>query len=439
MANKQRGGWSRATKRRALLFVLALAAFLAFGRRSATGGGEVLEERRETKNERRATLEENDGRAENDGLVADARGGDGSVAVAAAPATLVLIIGQPRGGDIAWKSFETHVYRRFNATVATVFPCAKKTAAASPKTRIERLATYDWCFDEPDDWSVHIDAVDCSRTIDPATSRPYNKSVANNWREFYCDATKEPSLALLGGLHDCILGNPRYACRDATSGGGGRNKKVKGGWNATRAAGGNRTHRTGCRREKPMGSGAIIASMRLMALEKIAALGLAEKFSQMILTRADYVYLKPPRHPVAMRDANVVHIPDGENWGGVTDRYGAGSTPAMLKYLRWGESYACDANRTAHDMSVSNGPEVSLDRYLRYVGMDVDACEATMFTVRRSSGEDPYSWRKGTRVAALARFGLLAKYTTEYKRALKNVGYDPNDLVSALDAFAALP
>ena len=103
MANKQRGGWSRATKRRALLFVLALAAFLAFGRRSATGGGEVLEERRETKNERRATLEENDGRAENDGLVADARGGDGSVAVAAAPATLVLIIGQPRGGDIAWK------------------------------------------------------------------------------------------------------------------------------------------------------------------------------------------------------------------------------------------------------------------------------------------------------------------------------------------------
>jgi hypothetical protein len=90
-------------------------------------------------------------------------------------------------------------------------------------------------------------------------------------------------------------------------------------------------------------------------------------------------------------------------------------------------------------MSVSNGPEVSLDRYLRYVGMDVDACEATMLTVRRSSGEDPYSWRKGTRVAALARFGLLAKYTTEYKRALKNVGYDPNDLVSALDAFAALP
>ena len=79
----------------------------------------------------------------------------------------------------------------------------KNRRPPSPKTRIERLATYDWCFDEPDDWSVHIDAVDCSRTIDPATSRPYNKSVANNWREFYCDATKEPSLALLGGLHDC--------------------------------------------------------------------------------------------------------------------------------------------------------------------------------------------------------------------------------------------
>jgi hypothetical protein len=432
MANACGAGRSCTTnpKRRALLFVLA-AAFLAFGLRSATerGGGGVPEERRAT-----ATREDDDRATTGNGL-ASPGGGDAvsSVAVAAAPATLVLIIGQPRGGDIAWKSFEEHVYRRFNATAATVFPCA---AASDRKTRIERLATYDWCFEEPDDWSTHVDGVDCARTIDPVTSRPY-QAVANNWREFYCDATKTPSLALLGGLHDCILGNPRYACRGVFGGGG---KKTGMGWSRARkrAAGGN-SSRTRCRREKPFGSGAIIASMRLMALEKIAALGLTETFPQMILTRADYVYLKPPRHPVVMRDSNVVHIPDGENWGGVTDRYAAGSTAAMLKYLRWGESYACDANRTAHDMSVGSGPEVSLDRYLRYVGMDVDACEGTMFTVRRSSGEDPYSWREGTRVEALARFGLLAKYSTEYALALKNVGYDSNDLVSALDGFAALP
>ena len=74
-----------------------------------------------------------------------------------------------------------------------------------------------------------------------------------------------------------------------------------------------------------------------MALRKIRALKLDKIFSQIILTRADYLYLLPPPHPRVMNDAKVLYIPSVNDFGGVMDRYAAGSTTAVLRAMTWPE------------------------------------------------------------------------------------------------------
>ena len=219
-----------------------------------------------------------------------------------------------------------------------------------------------------------FDGVDCAKVVDPATNRPWSNVSTPDWRGALCDPSKKPGLALLGGLHACVRGMPLWDCY------GGANPS-----NATKEK---------CAKTTPLGSGAIIAALRTMALERVRELGLDKTFSQMILTRSDYVYLRAPAHPRVMRadanaaDAATIYIPSGQDWGGYNDRYSAGSTPAMLRAMSWGQGLVCDSNRTAHDMTSRMGPEMSLKRHLDYVGVFPRRFESSMFTVRARQSPD---------------------------------------------------
>lgn len=69
-----------------------------------------------------------------------------------------------------------------------------------------------------------------------------------------------------------------------------------------------------------IGSGAVLFYYRWRALENIKKLGLTSEYDWFIVTRSDYMY-DVPHVPLSMLSYDSVWIPDGEKYGGVTDRH----------------------------------------------------------------------------------------------------------------------
>jgi len=76
----------------------------------------------------------------------------------------------------------------------------------------------------------------------------------------------------------------------------------------------------GIRHQHTLGSGAVLLYYRWRALENIRRLGLTNKYDWFIVTRSDYMY-PVPHVPLEMLSPESVWIPDGEKYGGVTDRH----------------------------------------------------------------------------------------------------------------------
>jgi hypothetical protein len=76
----------------------------------------------------------------------------------------------------------------------------------------------------------------------------------------------------------------------------------------------------GIRHPNTLGSGAVLLYYRWKVLENIRRLGLTNKYDWFIITRSDYMY-PVPHVPLEMLSQTSVWIPDGEKYGGVTDRH----------------------------------------------------------------------------------------------------------------------
>lgn len=76
----------------------------------------------------------------------------------------------------------------------------------------------------------------------------------------------------------------------------------------------------GIRYPHTVGSGAVLLYYRWRVLENIRKLGLIDKYDWFIITRSDYMY-PVPHVPLTMLSQDSVWIPDGEKYGGVTDRH----------------------------------------------------------------------------------------------------------------------
>lgn len=69
-----------------------------------------------------------------------------------------------------------------------------------------------------------------------------------------------------------------------------------------------------------VGSGAVLFYYRWRVLNKLRELNLISKYDWFIITRSDYYY--PVKHvPLSLLSNNSVWIPNGEHYGGVTDRH----------------------------------------------------------------------------------------------------------------------
>lgn len=80
------------------------------------------------------------------------------------------------------------------------------------------------------------------------------------------------------------------------------------------------------------GSAGILIFFRWFLLHKLIEHDLIDKYDRFIITRSDYMYLSP--HPrMETLDPNYIWIPDGEGYGGYTDRHTVLTPDTIRSYL----------------------------------------------------------------------------------------------------------
>jgi len=136
--------------------------------------------------------------------------------------------------------------------------CVSKTATSDS---FRENAKYVWEYDDPTNWASAYDSVQ--------TELGSNKS----WRQI---------LDVDPGRDSCLFG--------------------------------------GIQHPHTVGSGAVLFYYRWKVLENIKRLGLISQYDWFIVTRSDYMY-DVPHVPLEMLSRNSVWIPNGEKYGGVTDRH----------------------------------------------------------------------------------------------------------------------
>jgi hypothetical protein len=274
--------------------------------------------------------------------------------------TLVVILGNLRGGGKAWQTLYDHVLdSRINPHTDLALLIGD-TRDAYRNASLFHHAKYTWHFDEHDDWA---DAMD---------SAIMHGSSA--WRSRLIPLLHDQSI-LMGGMQ------------------GGHYR----------------------------GSGAIIFTIRCYLMQKIHELGLLDQYDRFVITRSDHFYLCP--HAFADLDPRYIWLPEGEDYGGISDRHvivhrshvmaALNILPPVLQHP---EAYADVLG------NVASNPEMLIARRWTEEGLvsHVRRFGRMMFTCGASG--DATRWKA---LGGLVREGVQYKYVREYKASYATCGYCP--------------
>jgi hypothetical protein len=272
---------------------------------------------------------------------------------------LVIINGQPRGGELAWKSIHRHLLLPNNAHLATYLT---PVAQDANRTMLEEMAQWAWRVPEPadGDWGVWMDKA--------AALCPHSNGL--HWSQLCAQHASQGHWA--GGFNRC----PSH----------------------------------------PTKSGVLLV-YRWLVSQKIMQLNLHKQYDYIIYSRADYVHLCDRLVPQEVQTATSIWLPDGEGYGGYTDRFLTGTASVLLRAINITQELACSGQQFQPVVQHAINTETFQARLWRAMGLQVEVSPFTMFSVR--TAEDPTSWSQGSPHAALAPFGLRVKYETELDKAVR--------------------
>jgi len=149
------------------------------------------------------------------------------------------------------------------------------------------------------------------------------------------------------------------------------------------------------------GSGAYLYYYRWLLLQKLRENDLIKKYKWFIITRSDFVWNIP--HPnTSLLNENHIYIPDGEKYGGVTDRHTILPAKHVETYLKiiHGIVHIPEVLKSAYPKfskvdSAGINPESFIKWWLEYnnIYKYVKFFPYIMFSVREENGST--SWSKG--------------------------------------------
>ncbi len=214
-----------------------------------------------------------------------------------------------------------------------------------------RHAKYVWSYDEPDDWGDAFDFIQ------------NNKCLQNDWRKLL-----EIKDQWLGGIKGCG--------------------------------------------EHP-GSAAILLFFRLFLKESLIKHKLVDQYDRFIITRSDFMHLVP-HVPLKLLNAEYIWIPNGEDYGGYTDRHIIANSSDILNVLSIADRIIEEPLILYSEMAAFSN--WNLEQFIMFsmenLGLKpkVRRFPYTMYSVRSPDGHT--RWSKGY---FSDRHGYYIKYPDEYK------------------------
>ena len=248
--------------------------------------------------------------------------------------TLVCVLAETRAWQHSWASFKTNVLDALGADLALCIGLPEDYDFQNP---FWVNACFRWTSPEYEDYGDGFDDIQ-SRLL-PSEQRP-------DWR-----ATLEVKNQWLGGI------------------------KGKG--------------------QQP-GSGAILLYFRWILFENLRASGALEQYDRFVITRSDFIWACP-HPPIELLSPDAIWFPDGENWGGYTDRHVVLARSDVELYLSLIRPIVTEPETIIGAMK--GGSEWNIESYIKLhlerhgATTRVNVFPYVMYSVREAEGKT--RWAKG--------------------------------------------
>ncbi|WP_337660026.1 hypothetical protein [Anderseniella sp. Alg231-50] len=162
------------------------------------------------------------------------------------------------------------------------------------------------------------------------------------------------------------------------------------------------------------GSGGIILFFRVFLSRMLQQYGLLDQYDRIIVTRSDFMF-EVPHPPAELLDNRFIWIPDGEYYGGYTDRHISCPSCHILEVLSAADLFKEDPDDVARRMKIGQwNVEKLLKEHFERAGLSkwIRIMPYVMFAVREEGGHT--SWSKGRYDAPM---GVYVKYPEELRKS----------------------
>lgn len=257
--------------------------------------------------------------------------------------TLVIVMGNIRGGELAWESLYKNVLDLNSADLALV---VGERAPENRTSSLYKRAKYLYEFPEFDDWATAIDLIN-----------------GTAWRE---------DLLAYASKDDGLFG--------AAEGRGG--------------------------------SGAVIFMARWYVQKAIEEHGWTDRYDRFVLTRSDHFY--GCAHDLSLLDPAFMWVPEGQDFGGITDRHVLANSQQIVKALDIYPNPIRYPSKYVDSIWFHRNPEQLIARRWKEENLwdDTKRFDRVMFTC--ADAGDQTRWQGRSREKA--EEGVYLKYVAEYNQ-----------------------
>ena len=161
------------------------------------------------------------------------------------------------------------------------------------------------------------------------------------------------------------------------------------------------------------GSAGILLFFRFLLLHNLRASGALREYTHFVITRSDHYYELP--HPaIDFSDHSSIMVPEGEDYGGITDRHMVVPRRHLASCLDVLSDLLCDSSAMLRQLSMQ-GANWNLEKYLLYhytkrgVARHIRRFERVMYAVRLE--DTTTRWSVGE---YHPEAGMIVKYRGEY-------------------------
>lgn len=284
---------------------------------------------------------------------------------------LVIILAETRASELTFENIRQHVVEPLHADLCVCIGVKEDYDKSNP---FFELAKYRFLYPEPSDYAEAFDFAYQSILSEKSTSDRLralcNETEHLPWRKFL-----EIKDQFMGGIKDKENEHP--------------------------------------------GSAGILIFYRWFLLQKILEHDLHNLYDRFIITRSDYHWLLPHPNVEHQLNQDLIWIPNGEHYRGVTDRHVVLSKKHLVSYLNILECMVLRSHSYFHKMQNHHSwnLEETIRFHLEQHGI-LDKCAFfpyVMFTIRPMGGSTRWTFGKFSK-----EMNCYIKYQTEYQLANHN-------------------